>query len=63
MLADILHLVEVEMYNTALAFGIGIRLTLYCRAAALAWYDFVLRHGHRFKKQKYGKMNYRTLSL
>jgi hypothetical protein len=30
VLTDILHLVEIEMHYTALAFGVRIGLTLYC---------------------------------
>jgi hypothetical protein len=44
VLTDILHLVQIEMYHTALAFRVRIGLTFYRRTAAFTWYDFVLGH-------------------
>jgi hypothetical protein len=44
ILADILHLVKVQVHYTALAFGIGISLTLNGGAAAFARYNLVFCH-------------------
>lgn len=44
MLADILHFIQIQVDDTALAFGIGISLTLYGRTTTFAGNDFVFRH-------------------
>jgi len=44
ILADILHLVQIQLHGAALAFGVGICLALHAFAAALAPDNFVFGH-------------------
>lgn len=44
ILADVLHLVNAQLHHTALAFGVGICLTLYAFTATLAGDDLMFGH-------------------
>jgi len=51
ILADVLHLVQIQLHSAALAFGEGICLALHAFAAAFALYDLVFGlHGTKIEQ-------------
>ena len=44
LFTDVLHFVQTELNHAALAFSVGICLTLYSRTTAFAGYDLMFAH-------------------